>query len=51
MAAVKSINIKEGIHDLVVVALDEHDWDVEKIVSILANEIKFVVSNYADEVE
>jgi len=51
MAFTKNVAIQHDIHDLVVMALDDYDWEVEKIVTVLANEIKFVVKNYADEVD
>lgn len=43
------VNIEKGLHKLVISALEEADYSVETMVTMLANEIKYVVRNYEDD--
>jgi hypothetical protein len=40
------VDIDEGIHDLLVTALEDENWSVQDVITMLCNEMKFVVSEY-----
>jgi hypothetical protein len=40
------IEIEEVIHDTILRALEDEDWSVQDVVTLLCNEMKFVVKEY-----
>jgi hypothetical protein len=40
------LNIEDELHDLLVTALEDEDWSVCDVVTMLTNEIKYIVGNY-----
>jgi hypothetical protein len=42
----EEIDVEEELHKLIVRALDVEDWAVSDVVTLLANELKFIVREY-----
>jgi hypothetical protein len=42
----EEIGVEEELHELIVRALEEEDWAVSDVVTLLANELKFIVREY-----
>jgi ribosome-binding protein aMBF1 (putative translation factor) len=42
----EEIDVEEDLHELIVRALEEEDWAVSDVVTLLANELKFIVREY-----
>jgi hypothetical protein len=40
------IDIEDDLHELLITALEDEDWTVCDVVTLLTNEIKYIVGNY-----